>query len=47
MTHEPSMGAPAGRWLGQLVSWEGAFLVPLCALLICALGARLVAPNAD
>jgi hypothetical protein len=31
----------------QLVSWEGAFLVPLCALVICALGARLVAPNAD
>ena len=42
------LGGPALiGWLVQLVSWEGAFLVPLCALLICALGARLVAPNAD
>ena len=40
------LGGPALiGWLVQLVSWQGAFLVPLCSVVICAAAARLVAPK--
>ena len=40
------LGGPALiGWLVQLVSWQGAFLVPLCSVVICAAAARLVAPT--
>jgi MFS family permease len=34
-------------WLVELISWRGAFLVPLCAVLICAAAARAVAPRKE
>ena len=40
------LGGPALiGWLVELVSWQGAFLVPLCSVVICAAAARLVAPK--
>ena len=40
------LGGPALiGWLVELVSWQGAFLVPLCSVVICAAAARLVAPT--
>jgi fucose permease len=40
------LGGPALiGWLVELVSWQGAFLVPLCSAVICAAAARLVAPT--
>jgi predicted MFS family arabinose efflux permease len=38
------LGGPALiGWTVQLVSWTGAFLVPLCAMLVCSLAAPVVA----
>jgi len=40
------LGGPAViGWLVQLVSWTGALLVPLCAMLVCALAAPAVTPG--
>lgn len=42
------MGGPAIiGWLIDLVSWQGAFVVPLCATLVCAAGASVVAPESE
>ncbi|MDT5364803.1 MAG: hypothetical protein QOC69_6565 [Mycobacterium sp.] len=39
------MGGPALiGWMVELVSWTGALLVPLCAMLVCVLAAPVVAP---
>jgi MFS family permease len=38
------LGGPALiGWMVELVSWTGAFLVPLCAMLLCCLAAPVVA----
>jgi MFS family permease len=38
------LGGPALiGWMVELVSWTGAFLVPLCAVLVCSLAAPVVA----
>ena len=40
------LGGPALiGWMVELVSWTGAFLVPLCAMLVCTLAAPVVARN--
>jgi MFS family permease len=42
------LGGPALiGWMVELVSWTGALLVPLCAMLVCVLTAPVVARAKD